>query len=187
MNQPNITFPKIRTLFVILFLILLVASANCQKPVVLHPIIGDTIDLVEKLDYLLFAEIPDSLFDKGTLIKEGENYQLKVWYNSEISRFALTSNEFEQYAQNVAKLSVYYKQTKESSSGVPVESPLITNDSIPLKLDIEWMSEQQKQKMASESRRYNNLKLEADEQGLMGFDREKYIKTGGEMEFPLSH
>ncbi|WP_159102778.1 hypothetical protein [Marinilabilia salmonicolor] len=48
------------------------------------------------------------------------------------------------------------------------------------------MSEQQIKKMTKESRRYNQLKLEADEQGLMGYDRRKYIETGGRMEFPLA-
>jgi hypothetical protein len=158
-----------------------------QKQVELHPQVGDTIDLIEKLDYLLFTEIPDSLFDHGTLTQNGENYQLKVWHDNEVDKYDVSVEKFEQYAGNVKKLSTYYQRQKEKLQAATKKSLVIKRDSIPPGLDIEWMSEKQKSKMIKESRRYNNLKLEADELGLMGFDREKYIRTGGQMEFPLGH
>lgn len=191
MRQLNTTSPKlfskapIITAFLMTFFIS--TPVISQKQVELHPQVGDTIDLIEKLDYLLFTEIPDSLFDHGALTQNGEDYQLKVWHDGNTSEYGISDEEFEKYSGNVEKLSTYYQQQKEKLQAATQKSLVIKSDSIPPGLDIEWMSEKQKSKMIKESRRYNNLKLEADEMGLMGFDREKYIRTGGQMEFPLGH
>ncbi|WP_462319152.1 hypothetical protein [Marinilabilia sp.] len=191
MRQLNISIPKTITkagiIFALLFTFFFASPALSQKPVELHPEVGDTIDLIEKLDYLLFTEIPDSLFDHGALTQNGEDYQLKVWHDGNTSEYGISAEEFEKYSGNVEKLSTYYQRQKEKLQAATKKSLVIKSDSIPPGLDIEWMSEKQKSKMIKESRRYNNLKLEADEMGLMGFDREKYIRTGGQMEFPLGH
>ncbi|WP_157202514.1 hypothetical protein [Marinilabilia salmonicolor] len=173
--------------FLILFSLFFVFPLKSQNPVVLHPVVGDTIDLIEKLDYLLFSDVPDSLFNQGVLTPDGNDYKLTVWHEGDISKFDIDREEFEVLSGNVKKLSAYYQQkTATADSSAVGNSPLITRDSIPIGLNIEWMSEQQIKKMTKESRRYNQLKLEADEQGLMGYDRRKYIETGGRMEFPLA-
>lgn len=175
------------TAFLFLFFVLFALPLKSQQPVVLHPVVGDTIDLIEKLDYLLFPNVADSLFNQGVLTPDGHDYQLTVWYEGDISKFYIDSSEFDVFSGNVKKLSAYYQQKTSTSVSSPAEnSPLISCDSIPMGLNIEWMSEQQIKKMTKESRRYNHLKLEADEQGLMGYDRRKYIETGGRMEFPLA-
>ncbi|PWE00862.1 hypothetical protein [Marinilabilia rubra] len=191
MRQLNTSFPKfffeVRIISAMLLVFFFVSPAISQKPVVLHPEVGDTIDLIEKLDYLLFTQVPDSLFDQGVLRKDGENYQLAVWHDTDIEKYDISIEDFESYAGNIEKLSAYYKRQKEKLEAGNKKSLVIKRDSFPPGLDIEWMSKKQKSKMIKESRRYNNLKLDADEQGLMGFEREKYIKTGGQMEFPLGH
>lgn len=174
---------KVATLFV---LFLAAVNANAQQKVVLHEVVGDTIDLVEKIDYLLFTEVEDSLFDYGVVFEEDELYVLEVTHNSGVSFRELSPEAFQAYVGNVEKLSAYYQQKQEKGNVLSERSPLISKDSIPLGLDIEWMSKKQKDKMTKESRRYNSLKLDADEMGLMGFERKKYIETGGAMEFPLS-
>jgi hypothetical protein len=167
-------------------LLISAVSVSAQQKVVLHEVVGDTIDLVEKIDYVLFTEIEDSLYDYGVVFKDNELYVLEVTHNSGITSLELCPEVFHNYAGNVEKLSAYYRQKKEKNNVLSESSPLITKDSIPLGLDIEWMSKSQKDKMTKESRRYNRLKLDADEMGLMGFERKKYIETGGRMEFPLS-
>jgi hypothetical protein len=169
-----------------LFFFLAAVNANAQQKVILHEVVGDTIDLIEKIDYLLFAEVEDSLFDYGVVFKEDELYVLEVMHTSGITTRELSSEAFQSYVGNVEKLSAYYQQKKEEGKVLSENSPLISKDSIPLGLDIEWMSRKQKDKMTKESRRYNSLKLDADEIGLMGFERKKYIETGGRMEFPLA-
>lgn len=187
MRQLNTTLPKlfskapIITAFLMTFFIS--TPVISQKQVELHPQVGDTINLIEKLDYLLFTEVPDSLFDHGILIKEGEKYQLTVWHDKDVNEYSVSEEEFEQYAGNVEKLSTYYQRQKENLAVSLEKSPIIKRDSIPLGLDIEWMSAEQRSRMIKESRRYNHLKLDADEMGLMGFDREKYINTGGVLFF----
>jgi hypothetical protein len=178
---------KGRAAFLFLVIVLFALPLKSQQPVVLHPVVGDTIDLIEKLDYLLFSDVPDSLFEQGVLVSKEQGYQLTVWNGEGISEFDVSREEFRMLSENVEKLSAYYQQ-KAAKNGASAEenSPLITRDSIPMGLNIEWMSEQQIKKMTKESRRYNQLKLEADEQGLMGYDRRKYIETGGRMEFPLA-
>ncbi|RCW35245.1 hypothetical protein [Marinilabilia salmonicolor] len=178
---------KSRAAFLFLVFVLFALPLKSQQPVVLHPVVGDTIDLIEKLDYLLFSDVPDSLFEQGVLIPDNQDYQLLVWHEGEVAKVDVSAEDFEMLSGNVEKLSAYYQQKAgKKGDSAEVHSPLITRDSIPMGLNIEWMSEQQINKMTKESRRYNQLKLEADEQGLMGYDRRKYIETGGRMEFPLA-
>jgi hypothetical protein len=178
---------KSRAAFLFLVFVLFALPLKSQQPVVLHPVVGDTIDLIEKLDYLLFSDVPDSLFEQGVLIPDNQDYQLLVWHEGEVAKVDVSAEDFEMLSGNVEKLSAYYQQKAgKKGDSAEVYSPLITRDSIPMGLNIEWMSEQQINKMTKESRRYNQLKLEADEQGLMGYDRRKYIETGGRMEFPLA-
>lgn len=178
---------KSRAAFLFLVFVLFALPLKSQQPVVLHPVVGDTIDLIEKLDYLLFSDVPDSLFEQGVLVSKEQGYQLTVRNGEGISEFDVSREEFRMLSENVEKLSAYYQQkAAKNDASAKENSPLITRDSIPMGLNIEWMSEQQIKKMTKESRRYNQLKLEADEQGLMGYDRRKYIETGGRMEFPLA-
>lgn len=160
-------------------------SAFAQENVILHSEVGDTIDVVEKIDYLLFPGIPDSVFVYGTINQVDEVNQLNVFDGCQTSVNKLSPEAFQENAQNVEKLSAYYKTRleKDTTEGT---SLLVKKDSIPMGLNIEWMSSKQKDKMVRESYRYNSLKLDADEMGLMGAERERYIQTGGEMQFPLS-
>ncbi len=168
---------KGRSALLFLLFVFLALPLKSQQPVALHPVVGDTIDLIEKLDYFLFPDVPDSKFEQGVLIPNAQDYQLLVWHKDEISKMDVSAEDFIIFSENVEKLSAYYQQKEEEA---PVkESLLISGDSIPFGLDIEWMSQKQKRKMIKASKRYNSLKLDADEMGLMGFEREKYIKTAG--------
>ncbi len=173
-------------LFFLLFFVHFTLSGFSQTKMVLHPEVGDTIGLIEKIDYLLFPEIPDSLFDYGVVFQDGDQYRLQITNGSDTNNIALSSVSLKNYKANIDKLRRYYdRKLEEDSISLKTDSTIVNKDSITTGLDIEWMSQKQKEKMVDESSRYNRLKLEADEMGLMGFDREKYIKTGGYIEIGL--
>jgi hypothetical protein len=69
----------VKAVFLNMLILFCLHSVFAQKElVILHPVLGDTIDLAEKQTYLLFADVDDSIYDFGQIVKEGDNYFLNV-------------------------------------------------------------------------------------------------------------
>ena len=84
---------------------------------VLHPILGDTIDAVEKTDYLLFPEINDSIFNYCIIKNRIGWFNVCVYLKEDsIITFQLDSSEINQYKVNIDKLYDYYSNLTTGDS-----------------------------------------------------------------------
>ncbi|PKQ65759.1 hypothetical protein BZG02_01765 [Labilibaculum filiforme] len=167
-------------LVVSLLILIGTLSVFAQKDIiVLHPAIGDTIDLAEKQTYLLFADIEDSSFESGQIIKLDDKYFLKVYYQSEEELVEVDRSKLEEYHINIQKLLAYYNYL-ENPDKLKVAPLVVVNekDTCALEMDIEYLSPKMKKKLRKDSYRYQVLKSDAERIGYWGDDQENYIKTG---------
>ncbi|MUP36493.1 hypothetical protein [Labilibaculum euxinus] len=162
----------------ILFLIGSISVFAQKQIVILHPIVGDTIDLAEKQTYLLFADVDDSTYDYGQVMKEGDNYFLNVHSQSGEKLIEVDQLKLEEYHTNIQKLLAYYSYLENPDQ--LKEAPLVVlnqKDTCALEMDIEYLSPKMKKKLRKDSDRYQYLKSDAERKGYWGEDQENYIKT----------
>lgn len=163
-------------------LILLIGMVIChlafsQKSIfVLHPNVGDTIDLKEKADYLLFQEIKGSDFKFAFITNSTEGNLLNICSGDD-SVFVrnIDALEISKLRENILKLTEYYSNEAKSDSirrnqklsldfsGPPnpnqINSKMVRNDDIDKILD--------------EVRQTNRLKGDAE--------RQKIIEDGNDL------
>ncbi|MFV0376659.1 MAG: hypothetical protein ACK5JD_05070 [Mangrovibacterium sp.] len=170
----------IKTFFTAALLFVAALMANAQELVyLLHPLVGDTINLEEKQTYLLFESVPDSLFGLAVIYETPENYLLKVSKDANEARLTLSPEEIETYQTNISKLSVYYQrqqtQTADTLVNLMEQSDTIT---APRLMD-EYISPEQLVRIKREARRFLELSQSAEEYGLQGTDKQRYIEKNG--------
>ena len=106
--------------FIILINLILSLGFQCKSQdslFVLHPIIGEIIDRNEKIDYLLFPEIKDSIFNYCSIKHEGDKYFVNSHLVSDsINIIQLNISEINQYQKNIDKLYDYYSSQPEEDS-----------------------------------------------------------------------
>lgn len=84
---------------------------------VLHPIIGEIIDRNEKIDYLLFPEINDSIFSYCQIKQVEDKFFVNSYLSSDsIIIVQLNVSEINQYQKNIDKLYDYYSSQPEADS-----------------------------------------------------------------------
>jgi len=156
-------------------------SMNAQKRVViLHPILGDSIDLTEKQTYLLFPEIKDVDFDEGQILKLKDKYILHISAHGDEHEFDIDSLQLLQYQTNITKL-IAYQNYIENPKKAEQKSLVVINqtDTCALEVNLEYMSPAMRKKLRKDSYRYQRLKSAAESLGYWGVDQENYIKTAG--------
>ncbi len=155
-----------------------------QKIIQLHPIIGDTISQNEKILFLLFPDIPDSSFQFGTLKQNVDSaFFLDEFVSNQHYKKELTINEINKYKENIDKLLTYYasfNDTTKSNEQIDLNKPFHLKKPIGISI-----TSDQLEKMKKEATRYNALKLEAEEKGLWGTEKDNYIKTKGYWKLPI--
>ncbi len=165
-----------------LFLVLNIAFHGYAQStlIVLHSVVGDTISLAEKRDYLLFPEIPDSTFEEGILLQERETYQLVAFHGGDSLMVDISAENLEEYRQHVEKLYAYYtgKQAGKSDS---LQSQISLSDSIPdlPEAQGDYLNDEARKKIRKDAFRYQMLNNMADDQGLRGREKEQYMEKGG--------
>ncbi len=168
-----------KNLFVsILFLVGSLSVFAQKELVILHPVVGDTIDLAEKQTYLLFADVDDSTYVYGQVMKEGDSYFLNVHSQSGEQLLEVDQLKLQEYHINIQKLLAYYSYLENPDQ--LKEAPLVVlnqKDTCALEMDIEYLSPKMKKKLRKDSDRYQDLKFDAEQKGYWGDDQENYIKT----------
>ncbi len=171
---------SILTLLLLSFSLTFFAQENIQ----LHPVIGDTISQNEKILFLLFPDIPDSSFQYATLQHKTDSiFILDEYVSNQHNKKELCFNELNYYKENIDKLLTYYASLNNAShpnEQINSNTPLHYKTPIYISL-----TSDQLEKMTKEAKRYNALKLEAEEKGLWGTERDNYIKTKGYWDFPI--
>jgi hypothetical protein len=145
-----------------------------DKLIVLHPVIGDTIDKQEQRDFVLFSDIIKQDFTFATIHCENEKYVMHI--NSTLGLIIVNIKEEDvlENSKHVDKLVRYFKILDEKKDSLNIN--LRTAESWP-KFQLELLNEAQKIKIAKEARKYFNLNQDAVQLGLSGLDKENYIKV----------
>jgi hypothetical protein len=101
--------------FLLAFLGLVIAPfLHAQHYYPLHPSVGDTIELIEKLDYALFpkAKNPDLTYCLIDYHQDDGEFKLLVKYQnqSEFLVLPLSKDELIEAQKNIEKINQFYKQ-----------------------------------------------------------------------------
>ncbi|MDQ1769791.1 hypothetical protein GQR60_08355 [Labilibaculum sp. A4] len=174
----------LKVVFLNTFILFGTLSVFAQKEVIiLHPVVGDTIDLAEKQTYLLFADVDDSAYDYGQVMKEGDNYFLNVHSQSGEKLIEVDQLKLEEYHTNIQKLLAYYSYLENPDQ--LKEAPLVVlnqKDTCVLEMDIEYLSPKMRKKLKYDSSRYQTIKSTAEEMEFWVTDKSNYIHTSGYFE-----
>lgn len=146
---------------------------------VLHPAVGDTISQAEKRSYLLFEQVPDSAFGYGTIWLNDGSFQLKVEGKYGEQELELTMDEISSNQVKIEKLDKYY-QWLVSQKADSVEQIVHLDDTLnSFNLNDDYISLKQRKKITREAKRFLQLSHSADDNGLIGADKERYIDKNG--------
>jgi hypothetical protein len=153
-----------------------ISATSQDKIVILHSIVGDTITLKEKKDYLLFPDIVDSVFNFGILHLTNNTFQLYVYQSKDPLIVQIDSSEIHQYKLNIEKLSEYYSNVSSDNSIESSESIMLNNNNTKNPTLHQSSINPNTLKEAKRNQLLNNS---ADNQGITGKAKENYINTGG--------
>lgn len=151
----------------IIILLGFIFSINCdaqESLFVLHPLVGDTIDKTEKMNYLLFPLIENVDFKYCYIIQSNDHYFLNSYTLSDsVSIRSIDTTEIKQYIVNLDKFSAYFSNQEKNDSLKKAE-----------KLDLNFNGIQS---------RYNNAQLVGDQSKdriLKEMERDKRMKSDAE-------
>jgi len=150
------------------------------EKIILHQVVGDTISLKEKIDYLLFPEIADTNFNYGLVRYINTSYYIISYFKSDSLIRQIDSTDIYNYHKNIEKLYAYYSNKTQSDNSSETSYVILT-DSVnkSQKLNTNYISPEMRKKIEYDANRYQRLNGEAQNQGLKGQDRQNYINTGG--------
>lgn len=155
------------------FCILLIQNVNSQNVYPLHPSVGDTIDVTEKLDYSLFPEIENSGFQYATIqfkknkfileiverdIDKETGLEIETSYGQDLSQEKIIEEQ-----QKIQKINAYYKYLAEEATKPKKQPTQAIQKSVPIRFE-GAMSE----KMKKEARM--NLRLKEDSRRMQEFE-----------------
>lgn len=151
-------------------------SANSQKLVQLHPLIGDTISYTEKVAFYLFPEISDSCYVQGVICYQDSALKVNI-----IEKYkgaydlSIDSTILNQYKQNIEKLILYYSNLNVSDT-LNQNQILLSTTTANQKAPEYRMTEEERKQLVKESKRYLRKEDKAEDLGIHGVDRELYIQ-----------
>lgn len=102
---------KISFFSLFIFISLTVLS---QSSYPLHPSVGDTIEVIEKLDYSLFPFVANPNFKYGVISFEDEKFYLNAVYNDTTSKHLLSKEAIIEAQKNIEKINAYYRLKAEN-------------------------------------------------------------------------
>lgn len=145
-----------------------------NKLIVLHSVVGDTIDKREQQEFLLFSDILDQDFTSATIHCENAKYVMHINSDSGLKLVEINDEDIVENSKHVDKLARYFKFLIEKKDSLDID--LKTVSSWP-KFQSELLNDAQKRKIAKEARIYFDSNQDAEKLGLSGIDKENYIKV----------
>jgi len=155
--------------FILLAMSLSVVAQD--KLIVLHAIVGDTIDKQEQRTFVLFSDILNQDFTSATIHCENEKYLMHINTVSGLDLVEIKAEDIAENSNHVDKLVRYFKSLIGKKDSLDFE----TTSSLPMSVP-EILNDAQKRNIAKEARRYFDLNQDAVQLGLSGLDKENYIK-----------
>jgi hypothetical protein len=152
---------------------------------VLHPLVGDTIDNKEKLQYLLFKNVNDSDFKYGVITHTKDAYFLKVCSaNNSVSTIQVDSTELKQYVEKLDKVAAYYaNEGKKDSIKSNLKLHVDEDDPQVKNLNSTLINQQSKNKILKEARTQTRMKEDAERYKNRN-DHSNLFSGAGHVEFP---
>ncbi|MRT91526.1 hypothetical protein [Ancylomarina sp. 16SWW S1-10-2] len=160
------------SLILIVFFNLSVFSQD--KLIVLHHIVGDTIDKQEQQEFLLFSDILDQSFTFATIHFDDEKYTIHINSSSGLKIVDIKKEDLVENANHVDKLVGYFKFLVDKKDSLNLD---FKNTASYPKFQSEFLTLVQKQQIAKEAGIFFSLNQEAEERGLVGVEKENYIKV----------
>ncbi|MGZ2370083.1 hypothetical protein ACXR6G_09885 [Ancylomarina sp. YFZ004] len=158
-----------------IFLVITHLSVIAQdKLIVLHEIVGDTIDKHEQRTFVLFSDILDQDFTSATIHCGNEKYVMHINSVSGLKLVEIKEDDIVENSKHVDKLASYFKSLVVKKDSLDLD--LKTASSWP-KFQSELLNVTQKRKIATEAREFFMVNQTAEELGLLGIDKENYIKV----------
>ena len=162
----------------ILSLVLVVffnSSAFSQdKLIVLHHVVGDTIDKHEQRNFILFSDILDQNFTSATIHFDDAKYTMHINSASGLKIVDIKKEDLVENAKHIDKLVAYFKFLVEKKDSLNIDLKNTSNYPI---FQSEFLTNIQKQQIAKEAGIYFRLNQDAEERGLVGIEKENYIKV----------
>ncbi len=164
-----------RTIIGFVFLFFTTLSVNAQgKLIVLHSVVGDTIDKREQQEFILFSNILNQDFTSATIHCNDEKYVMHINSASGLKLVDIKEEDLVENAKHVEKLVRYFKTLTEKRDSL--DFTLSADKSWP-EFQSDILNDVQRKKIAIEARKYFDLNQDAESRGLIGLDKENYIKV----------
>lgn len=170
---------KINFVFLIVVLFKNVVFSQ-SKIIQLHPILGDTIDLVEKRDYFLFPEVKDATYVYGILERKDSIVRFVSYQFSDTISVNVNQQKISEYQRNIDKLYAYYKNQSVSDSLKIKSTGFMESKTAPGQKLVNpvKLSEAGKKLIGEESKRLIRLKNEAAKRRLIGEEKQVFMTNG---------
>jgi hypothetical protein len=172
-----------RKLIILLFFIFLkqVYSFSQDSILILHPIIGEIIDNIEKRKYLLFTEIEDTAYSYAYIKYSDNKYYLNVTKTGTNAQYVkqLDSSEIHQYYINITKLNEYFSSfpNKDSIEVSEIEKKIREMDNINKEIkviDKSLMDQINEQIIINDRIKYDAETIKLSEKGFKNFSKFYY-------------
>jgi len=158
--------------FILLTMSLSVVAQD--KLIVLHAIVGDTIDKHEQRTFVLFSDILNQDFTSATIHCENEKYLMHINTVSGLDLVEIKAEDIAENSNHVDKITSYFESLVEKKDSLDLDLKMAS--SWP-KVQSRFLTDAQKRKIAIESRKFFMLNQNAEEAGLVGIEKENYMKV----------
>jgi|GEM_PF-6247098 len=103
----------------------------------LHELVGDTIDIQEKIAYHLFSELPDTSYNYSYISQDGINYKLTTHFtNDSIYTKTVEKKDLEAFSLRIQKFGDFYRTRKSANSLQTFKSDLDSHNISNMNMDI---------------------------------------------------
>ena len=155
----------------IILLIAITFNINCyaqRDHFILHPLLGDTIDKSEKLNYFLFPKIENEEFKFCFITHSDNQFFVNTHYiNDSVSIQPVDTIELRQYIVHLDKFLAYNmnKEKKDSLNNAKVQNHDFKDLNGPYKND-QLVGKQALKRIDNEVERDNRMKFDAENANL---------------------
>ncbi len=148
----------------------LIFSADCfaqNTLFALHPLVGDTIDKAEKMNYYLFPSIKNDDFEYCYITQSDDQFFVNSYtLNDSISIQQIDTSEIKQYKVNLDKFVAFYLNRAKNDSLKRAEKiDLYFNGVNPNYNNEQLVGEQSRERISKEVRRDNRMQSDAERAG----------------------
>jgi hypothetical protein len=134
----------------------------------LHPVIGDTLEAVEKKDYSLFPKVSNKNLDYCLIVVDSNKLKLNAFYTADTAKsFPLDHSEIVEAQQIIEKINAYYR-TKDQPSSSYSESVVKKSKS---KTSASPLIQQSQMSEKAQKEARMQLRIEADQKRLRDHER----------------